>query len=198
MSPQITLHLPDDSTLDVRPVTPDDRPLLAAGFEGLSERARYLRFMSPTPTLSRSQLAYLSEVDHDRHVALAALDGDTPVAVVRMVTFSGSVTDVDVAITVVEDYQRRGIGTELIKLLAAVARHRGIVRMHFDVLAENGPMLGLLARFGAVGRPKQDSVVHVVLETRVVSPPRVAGSVEVLVDDARDQARDSRRPTNSA
>lgn len=199
MTTQILLRLSDGSTVTVRAVTPDDKPLLVAGFDALSERARYLRFMTPTPALSRSQLTYLSEVDHDHHIALGVLDGETPVAIARMVTYSDSQTDADVAVAVVDAHQRRGIGTALIRLLGAMARHRGIERLHFDVLAENSAMLGLLAHLGASDLVDEDSIAHCVIGVSGLPAPETEGSVETMVDAARVQAKSaSSRSTKTA
>ncbi|MEX0698158.1 MAG: N-acetyltransferase, partial [Acidimicrobiia bacterium] len=69
----------------LRPVEPDDKPLLEAGMARLSPTSRRLRFMAPVDTLTRAQLAYLTEIDHHNHVAWGVLVDDQPVAVARMV-----------------------------------------------------------------------------------------------------------------
>jgi len=67
-------ELSDGSEVEIRPLDPEDKAGLAAGFERLSGLSRYRRFLSPTSHLSAKQLAYLTEVDHHDHEALAALD----------------------------------------------------------------------------------------------------------------------------
>jgi GNAT superfamily N-acetyltransferase len=144
-------------------------------------------------------LLYLSEVDHQRHVALGALDGAAPVGVVRMVWLPDSDTDAEVALTLVDDYQGQGIGSELLRVMAVVARHRGVTRMHFDVAAENIPMLGLLGRFPERERDETGSVVHVVIDPAgipLAAPP--APSIEAMVDEATVQVVTARsRSTNT-
>src|SRR5680860_710762 len=56
--------LEDGTTLVIRPIRPEDKPLLLDGFNRLSERSRYFRFFTKLPTLSDNQLHYLTEVDH--------------------------------------------------------------------------------------------------------------------------------------
>jgi GNAT superfamily N-acetyltransferase len=173
------VSLEDGSIFTVRPLNADDKPLLAAGFEALSERSRYLRFLSPMPVLSRSQLAYLSELDQVDHVAIGVLDGDSPVAVGRWVRDGDDPESADVAVTVIDGYQGRGVGRMLVKVLAMSARHRGVRWMHFDVLAENTAMLRVLDRFDAV-RTDSGPIVHAVLDAETVSYP--AGLSTGLLD----------------
>ena len=174
--------------LTVRPVLPEDGALIEKGFEHLSERSRYQRFLAPISSLSRSQLSYLSEVDQQRHVALGVLHGAEPVGVVRMVCLPDSETDADVAITLVDDYQGQGIGSELLRVMAVVARHRGIPRLHFDVSAENTAMLKMLGWLPELERDETGSVVHVVVDPAGIPlPTPAARSIEAMVDEAACQ-----------
>jgi GNAT superfamily N-acetyltransferase len=182
------LSLEDGSIFEVRPITPDDKSLLASGFEQLSERSRYLRFLGAMPALSRRQLAYLSELDHRNHVAVGVLHDGEPVAVGRWVRFEQEPSDADVAITVVDDHQGRGVGRIVIEVLAMIARHRDVRWLHFDVLAENTAMLRMLDRLGAVRTPS-GPVIHAVLDADTVSAPvGVVGDLLGLVDDAARRA----------
>ena len=154
----------------------------------MSERARYLRFLAPAERLSAGQLAYLSEIDHHDHVAWGVLDGDTAAAVGRWVRLDGEPSAADVAVTVLDDYQRRGIGRMLLQVLAVTARARGVGAFHFDVLAENEAMLGLLRSLGAV-RAGQNGVVHFTLDVSRVAPPdMVDGDLLGLLERARRSA----------
>ncbi len=86
--------------------------------------------------------------------------------------------------TVFDTHQRRGIGPLLIEILAVSARARGISRFHFDVLAENRPMLAVLERMGADLEPGGD-LVHAVLEVqRVPAPEVVDGDLGALIEQA--------------
>lgn len=189
-----TAVLKDGSNIQLRPVTPDDKPLLADGFSRLSARARYLRFLTPSDRLSSSQLAYLAEVDHHDHVAWGALDGDEAAGIGRWVRLDADPAAADVAITVLDDYQRRGIGRLLLQVLAVSARARGVGVFHFDVLAENEPMNGLLASYGSV-RTSEAEIVHHVLDVARVSAPEMAiGDLIGLLEDA---ARTAHAESNS-
>ena len=186
--PAPVVSLDDGTIFTLRPVTGDDKRLILDGFEQLSEKSRYHRFLAPMPMLSRGQLAYLSELDHRNHVAIGLLDGDIGVGIGRFVRFDGDPATADVALTVVDDYQRRGVGRIIIGVLAMLARHRGIRWLHFDVLAENTPMLKLLDRLGAVRTPS-GPVVHAVLDADTVpSPAGLSGDLLGMVDEAAKRA----------
>src|SRR5207302_4711683 len=69
-----TLVLADATRIGFRPVGPEDRDGLADLFERMSPQSRYRRYLSPKPSLSPRELSFLTEVDHVRHEALAAVD----------------------------------------------------------------------------------------------------------------------------
>ena len=154
--------LSDGTTILVRAIRPEDKSLLETGMERLSERSRRLRFLTATNRLSRSQLAYLTEVDGRNHQAWGALINDEPVAVGRFVR--GSDDDAEVALTVVDEWQGRGIGTLLLKVLATEAEKVGVERFTFVALPENDGIKRLLARFGVTGE-YEDGLLSATLET---------------------------------
>src|SRR5687768_8644236 len=67
--------LRDGTEVQLRLVAPEDKPLLVAGFQRMSARSRYARFLAPKDTLSEDELRYLTELDQEHHFALGALDG---------------------------------------------------------------------------------------------------------------------------
>ena len=69
-----TITLRDGARVTLRPIAPEDKPLLAASFERLSEESRYRRFFTPKNELSPAELAYLVDVDHKDHEAIIAID----------------------------------------------------------------------------------------------------------------------------
>ena len=116
----------------------------------LSPASRRLRFMSSVDNLSRSQLAYLTEIDQESHLAWGAIVAGEPVAVARLIRRSDESASAEIAITVVDDWQRRGIGKLMVRLLAEIARSLGVERFDFEALAENQGIVRLLGGFGAV------------------------------------------------
>jgi acetyltransferase len=140
--------LRDGSSVEIRPIEPTDRELLRAGFERLSEESRYRRFQTPLKELSDEQLSYLTVVDHHDHEALLALDPERhdAVGVARFVRVGDAVAEC--AIVVADEWQNRGLATELLDRLVDRAREEDIDRFTALVLADNNEALRLLGRLG--------------------------------------------------
>jgi catechol 2,3-dioxygenase-like lactoylglutathione lyase family enzyme/GNAT superfamily N-acetyltransferase len=109
--------------------------------------------LSPIPRLSQAQLRYLTEVDHHDHEALIALAADEPgepgLGVARYIRLPRRPGSAEAAVTVIDEYQGRGLGTLLLLLLARAAITRGIRRFVAYVLEENRPMREILEGLGA-------------------------------------------------
>ena len=145
------ISLRDGSQAEIRPLRPDDKRLLVAGFERLSPESRYRRFLSATNRLSSDTLRYLTEIDHHDHEALVALASDgTWVGVARYVRSRTDPASAEAAVTVADDWHGRGLGTALTGLLARRAREEGIHRFTAVMLAENRDMFEVLQEVGPV------------------------------------------------
>jgi len=142
--------LRDGSEVEIRRVRPDDAPRLARAFERLSDESRRLRFMAPKPTLSDAELRYLTTVDGHHHEALGAYDPVTGegLAVARFVRLPSEPDVAEVAVTVIDEWQHRGLGTVLLERLAERARAQGIAHFSALIASENLAMLELLRRAG--------------------------------------------------
>jgi GNAT superfamily N-acetyltransferase len=152
----------DTRQVEIRPIEADDKEALARGFDRLSEHSRYRRFLSPRGPLTEAELRYLTEVDHRDHEALVAVDPDTGdgVGVARFVRSADARSVAELAVAVVDDWQRRGIGSLLAAELARRAREEGITCFTALALAENDAMLGILQELGQVrsGSPQLGTV----------------------------------------
>jgi GNAT superfamily N-acetyltransferase len=135
----------------IRPIEPDDKDGLSAAFERLSEESRYRRFLSPHARLTEAELRYFTEVDHHDHEALVAFDPRTGdgIGVARFVRHRGERESAEVAVAVADDWQGRGVGTELLLRLADRARQEGVTRFTALALADNDPIRHLLGGLGA-------------------------------------------------
>jgi len=150
-SPGQPVALRDGSQVLIRQVQPVDACLLAEGFARLSARSRWLRFLTPKQDLSLAELRYLTQIDHHDHEAIGAVnqaDG-RGVGVARYIRDAADPEAADVAVTVIDAWQRRGLGTELLTWLCHRARQEGIRRFTALVVADNTATLGLLRRAGA-------------------------------------------------
>jgi GNAT superfamily N-acetyltransferase len=145
--------LGDGTRVKIRPVTPDDKERFLDGFKRLSPESRYRRFMAPIDELTPELLARFTEVDYVDHFAYVALLADDPgelgIGVSRYARLAGEPEVAEAAVTVVDEYQGRGLGTLLLQALGAVALANGVRGFRGYALAENRPMLEVLEQMGA-------------------------------------------------
>jgi GNAT superfamily N-acetyltransferase len=168
------MTLADGARLRVRPIVPADREPLADAFDRLSDRSRRQRFLAPKPRLSARELDYLTDVDHVTHEALVAIDETTGdiVGVGRYATGGAGGAAADMALAVVDAWQRRGIGHALAARLVERARANGITRLTGTALADNLLVRALLDRLGFRVRSVSAGVVEVELDLPPARPSR--------------------------
>jgi RimJ/RimL family protein N-acetyltransferase len=136
--------------VDVRPLTGADRDRLATAFARMSDQSRERRFLGPKPRLSGAELTYLTEIDHRRHEALAAVDPDDGriVGVARYAAEPADAGTADVALFVIDAWQGQGIGTMLGERLLRRADENGIARLTATTFAHNRPARAVMRRLG--------------------------------------------------
>ena len=138
----------DGTALAVRPVQVDDAERLARMFERLSRQTIYFRFFAPIARLPQSALLHLVYVDHCHRDALVALDGDEIVAVARYDALrepgGSDAAAAEIAVTVEDAWQGRGVGRRLTLRLAALAIDRGIGTLVARILPDNRGALRLV------------------------------------------------------
>jgi RimJ/RimL family protein N-acetyltransferase len=140
-----TIRLRDGSRVHIRPVRSSDASLLADGFSRLSAQSRQQRFLTPKQRLSSAELRYLTHVDHYDHEAIGALDrAGRGVGIARYIRSRHDRRSAEIAVTVVDAWQGRGLGTELTRQLANRAIQAGISSFTALVTPENAAAAGLL------------------------------------------------------
>lgn len=149
------------SEVTIRAVRPDDKQRIVSAFRALEPHSIYLRFFQHKKGLSDEELRRVTE----RELALVATVGDGAAeTIVGMGNYVRTDSGAEVAFAVEEDYQGRGIATELLRRLVDVARAQRVWRLEADVLAENAPMLAVFRHSGLPLQESQlNSVVHMTL-----------------------------------
>jgi RimJ/RimL family protein N-acetyltransferase len=143
-------QLPDGSAVLIRPIAASDRQHHRRFVNSLSLQTRYQRLMSARCLLP-GELRQMVEIDYQREMALVAMAGiggdEREVGVARYVR---SDTDdiAEFAVVVADDWQRRGLGGQLVRSLMNAATAAGIGRLGGITLATNAPMLRLARRLG--------------------------------------------------
>jgi len=143
-------RLLDGARVQIRPIRPDDKGMLADGLRRLSPQSAQRRFLTPKRSFSRAELRYLTEVDGLDHVAYVAEHPSLPtsrlIAVGRFVKLQDDPHAAEVAVTVADEWQGRGLGSVLGKHLAHAARNRDIRRFTATMASENVPAHRLMAK----------------------------------------------------
>ncbi|CAM5198937.1 Acetyltransferase OS=Castellaniella defragrans OX=75697 GN=HNR28_003434 PE=4 SV=1 [Castellaniella defragrans] len=142
----------------LRPIRPEDATLLQEFIRGLSDESRYMRFVSMLRELTPRMLARYTRIDYDREVALVATaqvsnPENRGLLRERIVGFAHYLRNADgrgaeYALVIADDWQRRGLGEQLMQSLIRVARHQQLAYVDGVVLASNRPMLGLMTHLG--------------------------------------------------
>lgn len=135
----------------VRPIKPEDAPLLLELFESMSARSIYYRFFSPLKSISGSMLAKFTQIDYDRELALVAVekkgDREQIIGVVRLVC-DPERRKAEFALVVGDPWQGKGVGRRLMQRCLDAARDYGVETLRGEVLAENSEMLALCRSLG--------------------------------------------------
>jgi RimJ/RimL family protein N-acetyltransferase len=177
MIEQVTLR--DGTDAFVVPLERTDRAALVAEFETLSPESQRRRFLAPVRHLTDAMLDHLvDDVDGVDHVALV-LCAETragvydPVALARMVRYADVTDAADLAVTVKDAWQGRGVATVLLEVLVR-RRPAGVGRIVTEVLQDNPASLGMLRRLGALSLEDEGNGVYgVVVE---LDPLAAAGA----------------------
>lgn len=171
--------LRDDSRAIIWALLPSDREGLREAYEHLSPVSKLHRFLAPVPHLTDSMLDRLvDEVDQVDHVALVlfVLDPDqdgAPAGIARMIRYADEPNAADVAVTVADDYQGRGVASALLTQLIE-QRPAGVERIVTEVAADNPASLAMLRRLGPTSVAGSGiNRLQVIVEL----PPVPAGSV---------------------
>jgi GNAT superfamily N-acetyltransferase len=152
----VPVTLRDGSIAEIRPIGPADQGLLIEGLQQLSPQSKFARFGSGISGLSASELRYLTDVNQVSHVAWGATIDDEPAGVGRYIVDSAA--EAEIAITVVDRFQRRGLGRALFDALTASARASGIESFHFAIEPGNRTVLRMLPGI-EVGQDESDGML---------------------------------------
>lgn len=174
------LTLQDGSRVLLRPVLSEDRERLKNGLALMSSESRYFRFFAYVSKLTDEQLQYFTEVDQKNHVAWIALDPSAQnlpgLGIARFIRLEEQPHLAEMALTVIDAHQQRGIGTILLGILYLMAQVNDIHVLRAMVLPENGRVCNWLNSLGAVGRYMEgvyqvDLPVHRDLSLLPQTPP---------------------------
>jgi ribosomal protein S18 acetylase RimI-like enzyme len=158
------MELTDGTKVHVRPIVPEDEPLLIEAVAAMSERTVYFRFFSPLKRLPDALAHRLAVVDYNDRFAIVATThrpgGKERIVGVARYDRAADTDVAETAVAVVDEFQRRGLGSALLTILGKVAREHAIKTFTLIVLPENQQMLGLLRKMGWIHHAKLTGGVY--------------------------------------
>jgi acetyltransferase len=148
--------LDDGTELQFRPIRPEDEPLLVNFHHTLSERSVYMRYfhwMKLEQRTDHERLTRICFIDYDRQMAFVAerknpQTGVHDIVGVGRLVRSHTADEAELAVIVSDNFQRRGIGTQMVGLLLDFAREEHMGRITATVLPENRPMQKVFEKYG--------------------------------------------------
>ena len=167
-------ELRDGTPVTIRPIRPEDEPLMVKFHETLSEESVYMRYfhmMNLTQRTAHERLTRICYIDYDREMALVAehTDPDTGereiMGVSRLSRHGASPDEAEFSVLVSDRFHRRGVGTLLVGRILEVGRAEDLRRITAEILFDNRPMQDISKKLGFhLHRDTEDMVVKADLD----------------------------------
>ncbi len=150
----------------IRPIRPEDEPLMVSFHEKLSERTvyqRYLKEINLSPRTAHERLARICFIDYDREMALVVVnrtaDGKPHVIAAGRLTKLHGTDSAEFALVVVDEFQGQGLGRELLQRLIDISQREKVKHVFGNISNDNAGMLRLTEQFGFVPQPMPDEKI---------------------------------------
>ncbi|NVM53209.1 MAG: GNAT family N-acetyltransferase [Candidatus Helarchaeota archaeon] len=153
----IKIKVKDGTEILLRPITPDDDELMLEGFYELSDETRYYRFLTWKQTMSREEVKQYTNIDYENNFALGAViesgdeDGkirEKGIGVARFIRDPNDPTAAEMAVVVIDEWQGKGCGTQLLLNLIRIAKQKGIQWITGTTLTQNHKIFNVLKKSG--------------------------------------------------
>lgn len=145
------LQLADGTNITIRPIRPEDAEIEQRFVRKLSPQSKYFRFMQTLNELTPEMLVRFTQLDYNRELALIAVQekaGEEIELGVARYVINPDGKSCEFALVVADEWQHRGIGSQLMSHLMEAARERGFNSMDGEILADNQKMLVLVTSLG--------------------------------------------------
>jgi acetyltransferase len=167
-------ELRDGTPVTIRPIRPEDEPLMVKFHETLSEESVYMRYfhmMHLNQRTAHERLTRICFIDYDREMALVAEHTDPEtrereiLGVSRLSRRGAAPDEAEFSVLVNDRFQRRGVGTLLVSRILEVGRAENLRRITAEILFDNRPMQNILRKGGfQLRRDTEEMVVKADLE----------------------------------
>jgi acetyltransferase len=154
----------DGTKVTIRPIRPEDEPLMVKFHETLSERSVYLRYfhlMNLEQRTTHERLTRICFIDYDREMALVAETADHQIIGVGRLSKVHGTQEAEVAVLISDEWQGRGLGKELLARLIIVGGGEKLTRLTADILPDNRQVMRICEKLGfSLKHSLDDEVVH--------------------------------------
>jgi acetyltransferase len=159
-----TWTMKDGNQVTLRPIRPEDEPLMVKFHETLSDRSVYLRYfcsLSLSRRVEHERLLRICFGGYDREMVLVA-ERDDPASEERRIIAVGRMNklhagnEAEVAVLVSDQYQKLGLGNELLRRVIQIARDEKLTRVSAEMLPDNIAMQIITKRLGFRVRAVED------------------------------------------
>ncbi len=144
-------HLPDGTSIKLRPIRPEDAELMREFIHNMSPESKYFRFMQSIDELTPEMLVRFTQPDYSREMAILAVterDGVATQLGGARYTINPDGDSCEFGIAVSDKHQGLGIGSQLMEALMEAARYHAVKVIEGEVLADNHRMLSLMQDLG--------------------------------------------------
>lgn len=180
---------PDGEKVTLSPVLKSDRAFFEKGLEELSLESRFSRFGQGVSSLTDQELDYLTDVDQRRHVAWGALLGEDAAGAGRYIVQEDGL-GAEIAITVLDAMQRRGVGRAIFEALAAVARADGLHELTFEAQADNDAVMSLLREVEITPLLSSDGLIERRIRLSAIPPTKHDAALVEVIEEVRNPPQD--------
>lgn len=169
--------------LRVGSVLPHNKTQIKEGLRDMSPESIRYRFLGSKKEFSEKELQYLTELDGWNHYAIGIEEMRTNphrgVAIIRLVRSGDNPVEAEIAITIIDEYQKKGLGTLLMDLIYLAALERNIHRLSFTFLPQNEGIVHLINKSGAkYTREHTHYYVQLYLDLKSVDPEKIKSRLQ--------------------
>ena len=150
---RLDLDWKDKHHLRVGSVLPKNALQISKSLKDMSAESIRNRFLGSKKEFSQQELDYLTQLDGHNHYAIGIEERDRPqrgVAIVRMVRSSDEPQQAEIAISMIDEYQKIGLGKLLMNLITLAAYERKITKLSFTYLPQNDGIIRLISKMGVL------------------------------------------------
>jgi acetyltransferase len=147
--------LKDGEKVILRPIKPEDEPLVKELFNSFSERTMHFRFFYTIKDITHEMLVRYCHIDYDREISMVAEDNGKLVGMSRLMFDPGEQT-AEFSVVVTDSWQNKGLGFKLVEKIVEIGKKKTLDQIYATVIKENSAMKHVAEKLGFRIEPSED------------------------------------------